>query len=536
MKNKRIVITGRILRKRWILVIFMALLTVGLLYLEPTFQLVKAQQESGSFSDDFSKDSGSWQYLGSAYRDPTNQCVVLTASDYFQGGVAFFNNPIQGSFTANFRYKAGGGSYQGDGFTMFFYKQKYSTIDSGCSLGFSSKEGSTEKIVPGYGIEFDGWQNIPWDFEKIIGGQQNPQGDPSANHIALVKDFAGNHLTYVNDQRIADNNWHQVSVKVQASTVKVYLDQGLVLQWNGTLNRTYDGFGFSGGTGGPGSNWHIIDDFSITSQNLQVPSLTTSCITSVSQSSFNVKINGYLTFNGSAISGAPILLSYSVTGGDSWQDLTLVHTSSNGSYSALWLLSVTGDYMLKAVYKGNENYLGTSNIINFAMEPCTEQSVFSVTSNSTLSELSFSSSSKELSFSVSGDPGTMGYVNVYIPKSLVNDISSLKVYLDNNQIEYTAQPQSDGWLLYATYHHSTHSVMISLGSSSVNPSTSPTELPTGTTPSTSPTQTLWLDWVKIAILAFMGVLGATVAVVAIIFLSKKTEKSSGAASRTFLSD
>jgi hypothetical protein len=57
----------------------------------------------------------------------------------------------------------------------------------------------------------------------------------------------------------------------------------------------------------------------------------------------------------------------------------------------------------------------------------------------------------------------MGYVNVYIPKSLINDISSLKAYLDGNQIEYTAESQSDCWLLYFTYQHSTHMVTINLG-------------------------------------------------------------------------
>ena len=98
------------------------------------------------------------------------------------------------------------------------------------------------------------------------------------------------------------------------------------------------------------------------------------------------------------------------------------------------------------------------------MEPCTEQSVFSVTSNSTLTALSFDSASKELSFSVSGDHGTRGYVDVYIPKSLVSDISGLKVYLDGNQIDYTSQSQGDGWLLYFAYHHSAHLVTISLGS------------------------------------------------------------------------
>ena len=263
-----------------------------------------------------------------------------------------------------------------------------------------------------------------------------------------------------------------MSVDVQESSISVYLDQALVLQWNGKLNRTYDGFGFSGATGGTGSNYHLIGNFSITAQNMQQPTISTSCIGSVSQSSISVEINGKLTFNGAGIADAPVLLSYSVTDGASWQDLTLVDTSSDGSYSALWFPSVTGNYLLKAVYQGNENYLGTSNTVNFAMTLFSDQSIFSVTSNSTLSELSFDSTSKELNFIVSGPSGTTGYVNAYIPKSMLSDITGLQVFLNSSQIKYTAQSQSDRWLLYFSYHHSTHSVVISLGSNS-NSETSP---------------------------------------------------------------
>jgi len=419
-------------------------------------------QSLQTFSDDFTVNSGAWQYLGTAYRDPTNQDIVLTNTLNDQGGVAFLNYPIKDGFVANFSYKTGGGS-GGDGFTIFFYKQFYADIGTGGSEGFTPDY----QVVPGYGVEFDTWQNIPQDFAATSGAQQNPQGDPSSNHIALIEDFCGNHLAWVNDPRVDDGNWHNVSVAVGTSSVAVYVDQQMVLQWNGTLNRTFDGFGFSGGTGSA-TDWHLIGNFSITAQNLKQPTLTTYCVGSESQSGLNVKINGDLSFNGSGVSSAPVLLSYSVTGGESWQDLTLVNTDDNGGYSALWFPSATGDYMIKAVYQGDENYLETANIVNFALESGVEQSIFSVTSNSTISELSFDSSNKELSFNVSGPSGTRGYVNVYVPKSLINDIAGLAVYLDNSQINCTVQSQNAGWNLFFTYHHSSHKVMITLGSSKTN--------------------------------------------------------------------
>jgi hypothetical protein len=511
-------LTGHKGRKRFVVVAFATIVLVGLFYLQPAVRPVSAQQSStSSFSDDFSADSKSWQYLGHSYRDTTNQYLVLTENVDGQGGAVFLNVPVQGPFTASFRYKAGGGILNGDGFCMFFYKQKFDLIGTGGSLGFSPYH----LAVPGYGVEFDGFQNSVTDAPASVDAPMNPSnGDPSASHIALIKDATINHLVYVNDSRASDYNWHNVTVNVEASSIEVYVDQDLALQWSGEFDRTYNGFGFGGGTG-HATGWHIIDDFSISSISLTIPTLTTFCVSSMSQSSFKVKINGDLTANGAPIPDATLLLSYSVTRGDSWQDLTSVHTSSDGSYSALWLVPVTGDYMLKAVYRGNGDHLGTSNIVNFSIEPCNEYSVFSVTSNSTLSELSFNSANKELNFKVSGDPDTTGYVSVYIPETVLTDISGLKVYLDSNQVQYTVQPQSEGWLLFITYHHSTHTFTVNLGSSTANPTIPPTG-----TPSTSQARALDLDIVKIAILLFMGTIAAVVIVALVFYMKDKNQQDS----------
>jgi hypothetical protein len=429
-----------------------------------------------SYSDDFSADSGQWQYLGSAYRDQTNQSIVLTTSSVDQTGIAVFRVPVQGSFVANFSYKAGGGNsgLKNDGIVMFFYKQNYSsTVDftesygdngiAGGRLGFNS-----QTIFPGYGVEFDGWANIASEFDNIVGGQPNPAADPSGGHIALMKDFSGDHLTYVNDQRIADNVWHNVSVQAKGSSMKVYVDQTTSLQWNGTLDRTYSGFGFTGSNGQIGGNWHMIDNFSITVHSLQQPLLTVAGSSELSFSTFKVKISGGVTVNGSGIASAPICLSYSVTNGQSWQDLTYLYTDSSGSYSVTWLPSVTGNYKLKAIYQGGDINLDATTIVDFALVSGEEQSAFSVTSNSTLSALIFDSDSRELSFGVSGETGTTGYVEINIPKSVVGDVSGLTVSLDGNQTEYTARAQGESWFLSFSYNHSSHQVTVSLGAQPVD--------------------------------------------------------------------
>ena len=85
-----------------------------------------------------------------------------------------------------------------------------------------------------------------------------------------------------------------------------------------------------------------------------------------------------------------------------------------------------------------------------------------MTSNSTLTQLSFDSNSSQFSFTVSGPSETFGYVNLYVPKTLLADPSKMKVYLDNTPLDYTVQPDGDSWLVLFNYTHSTHNVIVDL--------------------------------------------------------------------------
>jgi uncharacterized repeat protein (TIGR02543 family) len=190
--------------------------------------------------------------------------------------------------------------------------------------------------------------------------------------------------------------------------------------------------------------------------------LTVSCQSSSTYDGFNVNINGLLTAGGTSVPNAGILLYVSVTDGSSWDVLSFVNTDSNGVFSVSWKPSVTGNYVLKAVWNGNMNYSSTAEIFNFAITPFEQQSVFSVTSNSTLSGLSFDSETKDLIFSTNGTSGSTGYVNIVIPKSLVADISSVRVFVDGNQLTYNSGSKSDSWEISFTYHQSTHDLRIGL--------------------------------------------------------------------------
>jgi nitrous oxidase accessory protein len=196
------------------------------------------------------------------------------------------------------------------------------------------------------------------------------------------------------------------------------------------------------------------------------PTIAISCKGTSASSGFKVEIKGKLSCNGAAISEETVLISYSVTGGDEWENLTLVNTGSDGSFIAVWMPSASGNYLVKALWEGNSEFNEASTTVNFALKAYSEESVFSLTSNSTITEFAFNSTSKELTFTASGPFGTTGYVNVYIPKSLASDISDLKVYVDGYPITYSSESQSDSWVVSFIYSHSTHNIVINLSAPS----------------------------------------------------------------------
>jgi hypothetical protein len=248
--------------KKAIFWIVLMLLLISMLASTSITQPVKAESKivSKTFSDDFSQDTGMWEYLGFAwpsywgedakyvaYRDAEKGHVVLTPAEPHLAGAIWFKWEFTSPFTVNFKYLAGGGS-GADGLVMMFYHEKPPYLWSGACLSF---------IGSGYGIEFDNHYNY---LEDEYGGP--PVTDPSENHIAIIKDNPSNHLIYVDDQRTEDNVWHSVTVDVDYSSITVYVDSQQVIQWQGTIDRTYGGFGFAGTTGSL-TNQHLIDDFSI---------------------------------------------------------------------------------------------------------------------------------------------------------------------------------------------------------------------------------------------------------------------------------
>lgn len=138
-----------------------------------------------------------------------------------------------------------------------------------------------------------------------------------------------------------------------------------------------------------------------------------------------ISIRGSVTCNQIGVPNVPVLFSYSVTNGNSWSDITLVETNSNGEISAVWMLPATGNYIVKATWAGNNTFPPADSVVNFCVTQSEDNNIFSVTSNSTLSNLNYNATLKEFSFMTEGQEGTKGYADVSVPKTLSSDISQI---------------------------------------------------------------------------------------------------------------
>jgi outer membrane protein assembly factor BamB len=204
--------------------------------------------------------------------------------------------------------------------------------------------------------------------------------------------------------------------------------------------------------------------------NCRLPTLLTIDLsTSTSFIGFWVNISGRLAdYENMSINGAQILMQYSLTGTDPWNAITADHTEADGSYSALWVPAATGDFAVRATYQGNQTYPSSNSFINLAVKPYEERNVFSVTSNSSISELAFDTTDWALSLKATGPNGTSGFTKVIVAKSLVANSSNIQVYLDNKQTEFHVSSIDESWLITVTYEHSTHTLVVDLGANAID--------------------------------------------------------------------
>jgi PKD repeat protein len=189
---------------------------------------------------------------------------------------------------------------------------------------------------------------------------------------------------------------------------------------------------------------------------------------------FKVNITGTIRdIYGNELGDETIVLYYTFSGISTWTPITSDITDNLGNYLAMWVPPATGYFEIKAEWAGNTTHLVASNTTTLSSLAYQGQYVFSVESNSTISEFAFDTNNWKLKFTATGPNGTMGYTKVTIAKSLVANITNVRIYLNNSKIEFSVTSTDNSWVLSFSYSHSTHELGIDLVSARIGDITGP---------------------------------------------------------------
>lgn len=180
------------------------------------------------------------------YHGDIHNKFILTPNATWKKGAIWYNYCYAEDFELELDYYTGvsttalGGA---DGLVIAFYADFTYSIAGGEAMGFSG--------CNGYGIELDTYRN------------QN-QGDPNYNHIALIKNSVGNHLSKAALPESEDDKWHHIKISVIDGSLNVYVDG--VTKLSTTIEKTGNGWiGITSATG-DGTNLHSVKNISITGE------------------------------------------------------------------------------------------------------------------------------------------------------------------------------------------------------------------------------------------------------------------------------
>jgi len=197
------------------------------------------------------------------------------------------------------------------------------------------------------------------------------------------------------------------------------------------------------------------------------PNVKISISSTTSYIGFQVDIKVNVTYRGKPWGNWPaIVVAYTAPlKGDVWAwqwmnlPLTLIgmgNTTQDGIYSVVWMPTANGTWWISAGLApfwpatDGDYPEEASDALSLNVIPH-DEAIFSVVSNSTISELTFNSTNMELYFSVEGLSGTTGFVDVFISKTLLENPNTLEIYVNGTQLgpeDYTINSLDNSWLLH----------------------------------------------------------------------------------------
>jgi hypothetical protein len=175
-----------------------------------------------------------------------------------------------------------------------------------------------------------------------------------------------------------------------------------------------------------------------------------------------VNINGILTnTRGEGLRNETINLNYSLVGSDNWTQIETCFTDDVGNYRAMWTPPQAEDFLIKAVCAGSDLHFGSHAIVALSILAY-QQYVFSVQSNSTISDLAFDPNIQKLSFNTSGETGTASLTKITLDKSLIINASAITIHIDGLTCNYTSIELTDTWDLAFIHSHSINQIEVDL--------------------------------------------------------------------------
>jgi hypothetical protein len=296
-------------------------------------------------------------------------------------------------------------------------------------------------------------------------------GQPAPDNVNVTAEIAGTSLSWTALTMNGTYGWPAMGSTYLGGTGGIpgqnpddsQIDGGSDGEWivffvNGTMTQQAAAFD----TGGA-----VEVDLSITGNvtATEQSTLTVSLACSTAYQGYAVNVTGkLLDGSGNGVEGTNLLAAYTNASGQSWTHISVFNTTVMGDYSLEWVPGGTGNYTIRVSWGGDRNLDAAEAFMNVSTVLLEGKYVFSVVSNSTISDLAFNSTKNALSFTLDGPSGTTGFANFTVAKDLISNPAGIKLFLDGNQIDYIIMSTPDSWLLYFNYQQSSHGVSVDLGS------------------------------------------------------------------------
>jgi len=148
-------------------------------------------------------------------------------------------------------------------------------------------------------------------------------------------------------------------------------------------------------------------------------------------------------------------------------DFTLPANAGNGTYTINTKIKVSANLLSSLTLKTQGSLQSSENIVvaspnAFAIKAEGKNFDVKIASNSKVSNLQFDEQAKKVSFTVTGETGTIGVIDITIPKSLLSGGMNIMIdgqVMSQNDVIETVDTQ-DETTFEINYHHSTHTIEI----------------------------------------------------------------------------